>query len=153
MTTLSPKQKREKRLAYLREYARQRRLLLGGTAFDRKQYESRKKRSLSDINVGLKLMLHSARTRSKKINREFDIDLDYIKRLWARQKGICKLSQLPMSFGIGTKNKVSIDRITSKKGYVKGNCQLIISKVNLAKNDMSNHEFIQMCKQVAQHNK
>lgn len=121
-------------------------------ALDQRQWKLRKLRSQTNAEVGLKLMLHSAKNRATNTGKEFDIDLPYIKMLWSRQQGLCKLSKVPMSIGIGTKHKVSIDRISSKKGYVKGNCQLVTSSINMAKLDLSQSEFVKLCKAVASNN-
>ena len=110
----------------------------------------RKKRSLTDPDIALRNMLTCAKTRAKKAHREFDIDLDYVKRLWQRQQGLCKLSGLPMSIAIGSAElRVSLDRINNDKGYVKGNVQLLRSMVNNAKNRYSQTEFLKMCRAVA----
>ena len=149
MKTLTEKEQRRK--DYLKEYNKQYRAL-HAKEIDKKCWESRKQRSQYDINVAFRLILTVAKTRSNKINREFDIDLEYVNLLWSRQKGICKLSGLPMSMGVGTKNKVSIDRINSNKGYVKGNCQLVTWEVNQAKASLTQSEFIKMSKAVAKNN-
>ena len=149
MKTLTEKEQRRK--DYLKEYNKKYRALYA-KELDKKCWESRKRRSQSDINVAFRLILTVAKTRSNKINREFGIDLEYVNLLWSRQKGICKLSGLPMSMGVGTKNKVSIDRINSNKGYVKGNCQLVTWEVNQAKASLMQSEFIKMSKAVAKNN-
>jgi len=46
------------------------------------------------------------------------------------------------------KNKLSIDRIDSSKGYVEGNIQLVCRAVNYAKHALSQQEFIELCKEV-----
>jgi hypothetical protein len=103
--------------------------------------------------ITFRQMLTSCKTRSKKYNRKCDIDLDYIQTLWDQQQGKCKLTDLPMSTQLGADGqRVSIDRIDSSKGYVKENCQLILSSVNIAKNNSPLDEFIKMCKAVAKNN-
>jgi hypothetical protein len=58
-----------------------------------------------------------------------------------------------MSSEIGTKwKKVSPDRIDSTKGYVKGNIQLVLASVNTFKMDMTQSEFVDLCKAIAKNN-
>jgi non-canonical (house-cleaning) NTP pyrophosphatase len=119
----------------------------------RKSRAVRKKRSQTDPDVALRNMVNSARTRAKKAHREFDIDVDYVKKLWQRQQGLCKLSGLPMSIAIGSAElRVSLDRKNNAKGYVKGNVQLLRSMVNNAKNKYSQTDFVNMCRAVAKIN-
>jgi hypothetical protein len=112
-----------------------------------------KKASATNHEVSLHQLVVSARARAKKHRRAFEIDLPYLLGLWKLQKGRCNLSNMKMTIGIGTKNsKVSIDRINSRKGYIKGNCQLVRADVNIAKNEFEQKEFIKMCKAVAKNN-
>lgn len=119
-----------------------------------KAYNMRvKERSANDIDLSFSKLINQAKQRAKTHNREFEIDVAYLKRLWAIQKGLCKYSKLPMSLQIGSKhNRASLDRINSNKGYVVGNCQLVLFGINAFKGDMSNNEFIKLCKSVAKHN-
>lgn len=112
-----------------------------------------KKASAISYEVSLHQLLVSARARAKKHKRAFNIDLPYLLDLWKLQKGRCNLSNMKMTIGIGTKNsKVSVDRINSRKGYIKGNCQLVRADVNISKNEFEQKEFIKMCKAVAKNN-
>lgn len=61
--------------------------------------------------------------------------------------GKCALSGVDLD--IGYNGNASLDRIDSKLGYVKENVQWVDAKVNLAKRNMSDEEFIEMCKNVA----
>jgi len=119
-----------------------------------KAYNERvKKRSVNDIDLSLRRMINQAKGRAKTHNREFDIDLQYIKKLWTKQHGLCKYTKLPMSLAIGSKSsRASLDRINSKKGYVKGNCQLVLFGINSFKSETSEKEFIKLCKAVAENN-
>ena len=112
-----------------------------------------KQRSKTDPIPALRNMITSARTRCKATGREFTIDIEYIEKLWTKQKGLCKLSKLPMSTEIGSRElRVSLDRINNAKGYVKGNVQLLRSMVNNAKNRYTQTDFLNMCRAVAKHN-
>jgi hypothetical protein len=63
----------------------------------------------------------------------------------------CNLSGRHLVFEIGHPDSPSIDRINSKRGYTKSNIQIVTSRVNQAKNDMTDEEFIQLCIDVARH--
>jgi hypothetical protein len=119
-----------------------------------KAYNERvKERSTTDINLSFSKLINQAKQRAKVHSREFNIDIAYLKRLWAVQQGLCKYTKLPMSLTIGSKHyRASLDRINSDKGYVKGNCQLVLFGINAFKSEMSNAEFIKMCKAVAKNN-
>jgi hypothetical protein len=115
----------------------------------------KKYKKLSENNPILTFnkMLSICKTRSKYMKRKCDLDINYIQYLWNRQKGLCKLTKSPMSTKLGIKHsRVSIDRINSQKGYIKGNCQLVLASVNIAKNDRSLKDFIKMCKAIAKYN-
>lgn len=120
----------------------------------RKQWKlKRKEKSKTDVDQTFRELLSNVKSRSKKIGRECNIDLDYLHKLWNKQQGLCKLSKLPMSSAIGSKGtKVSPDRINSKLGYVKGNIQLVRAAVNTFKLDMTQREFIKLCKAIAENN-
>ncbi len=44
---------------------------------------------------------------------------------------------------------MSLDRIDSSKGYVEDNICITTIAINIAKNDLSKEDFIEMCKKVA----
>jgi hypothetical protein len=115
-----------------------------------KQIKNRKIKSITDPSLVFRQMFNAAKHRAKRFNRTFDLSLEYIEKLWVGQKGLCKLSRLPMSTELGSlENRVSLDRKNSKRGYVKGNVQLIRFDVNRAKNDMTEKQLIDMCRAVA----
>ena len=64
-------------------------------------------------------------------------------KLWEQQKGICAITGLKMLEPVGyvasrvplkLPKTASIDRINSKKGYIRGNIQWVCVFANLAKN-------------------
>lgn len=83
---------------------------------------------------------------------EFNISIEYLWDLFLKQKRSCALSGLEIQFGRTNKDKsnttVSVDRIDSKKGYVKSNVQWVHKKINIMKNAYSQEEFISLCKLV-----
>lgn len=80
----------------------------------------------------------------------FNIDESYLTELWENQNHKCALTGIEMMLRVAEVNSlpttVSIDRIDSDIGYVKGNIQLICHSINLAKNDFTNDEIINFIK-------
>lgn len=66
---------------------------------------------------------------------------------------VCALSGRKLIHEIGNIDSPSIDRIDSRLGYTKRNIQIVSSAVNKAKMDMSDEDFIEMCRQVAEYHK
>ncbi len=83
----------------------------------------------------------SYRDVKDEVRRQFDLDGPYLMELWEKQKGKCAITNLDMSYKFGDLRAVSIDRIDSSKGHVKGNIQLVCQCVNLMKNDHSNDDL------------
>jgi hypothetical protein len=96
--------------------------------------------------------------RGKAIQRKKGqdvISLDALELLWVMQGGKCALTgwDLTMELGRGTvQTNCSIDRIDSKIGYEVGNVQLVSRAANVAKNNMTQSEFLAMCKSVVRSN-
>lgn len=71
------------------------------------------------------------------IRREFDIDIDYVLGLLEQQNNRCALSSILMTTKIGELQSISIDRIDSSKGHIKGNVHLICEGINYMKRHRS----------------
>ncbi len=48
-------------------------------------------------------------------------------------------------------NTISLDRIDSKKGYIKNNVVACCSVINLMKNDLPINDFYKICKKITEH--
>ena len=107
----------------------------------------------------IKQMINRLRHRAKKRKMEWNLDVEFLTRLFEKQKGICALSglELVMAGSVSRHRKgettASIDRIDSSKGYTKGNIQWLHKRVNNMKNDLLDSEFIELCRKIAQTNK
>lgn len=84
---------------------------------------------------------------------DFNVSLEYLWNLFLEQKGLCALTNEPISLYSHKRNKIrksaSLDRIDSSKGYIEGNVQWVHKHVNIAKHTYSNKEFIELCNKVA----
>lgn len=86
-----------------------------------------------------------AKQRATKYGKPFDIDYEYAASLYT---GICAISKVTLQLEKHNLDIGSIDCIEPKKGYVKGNIQWLSWRVNRAKGEQSQSDFILMCKAV-----
>lgn len=99
----------------------------------------------------LRFRFLGARDRALKQNIEFNITFDYVKELWNKQKGICALSGIPMTYALKegrTPTNISIDKIDRAKGYTIGNVQLVCMACNQIKSDLTEEEMYNFCKRI-----
>ncbi len=87
---------------------------------------------------------------------EFDLTPEYLEELWNNQNGKCAYTQRELLMNTKFNNKedrvkhtCSLDRINSDKGYVKDNVQWVTKRVNTMKNNMTNSDFLQLCREIA----
>lgn len=89
--------------------------------------------------------------RSKAIQRRKGnevISLDALELLWHTQHGCCAITGWPMTMELANgvvHTNCSIDRIDSKLGYTVGNVQLVCRAANIAKNALTQGEFVSLC--------
>lgn len=86
---------------------------------------------------------------------EWAITLDDLDELWVKQSQKCALSRIQMhmvNHGTGEGRNhphcVSLDRIDSSQGYIKGNIQLVCCCINYMKRSLSQADFITYCKAI-----
>lgn len=96
----------------------------------------------------LNALTKGARASAKNKGLSFDLDRNYLFDIWEQQKGICIYTGWAMSPITKSHNLVSIDRIDSKKGYIKGNIQLTCWCANRAKSFMDESTFFEMCRAI-----
>ena len=92
----------------------------------------------------IKFRFLGARDRAKAKGLNFNVSEDYIRELWKKQKGLCAISQIPMTYDLGEGRvftNLSIDRINPNEGYIEGNLQLVCMAINQMKSDMSLEEL------------
>ena len=106
------------------------------------------KRSSSPKNFIASILNHAAK---RKQHLGFDIDLGYLVDLYERQEGLCVLSGVKMTYTAGAgrvSTNISIDRIDSSKGYLRGNVQFVCDVVNVMKQDMQQKDLYGWCKAI-----
>ena len=91
----------------------------------------------------LKALLSSIKSGAKKRNLDFEINYEFIQKLWKAQKGLCNYTKVPMKLTARKKDpyQVSIDRIDSSLGYTEKNTVLCCQAINYMKNDYSLEDF------------
>lgn len=114
--------------------------------YSRNYYQSTK----NNIDASLKRKLYAAKQRTKKKNLEFNLDIDYLKNLFLKTKGNCVVSGKKLIIGAGLRepDSLSIDRIDSKKGYIKGNIRFVTFAINVAIQNWGLDEFYILCEDV-----
>jgi hypothetical protein len=99
------------------------------------KYKNYPRRVLSSIYNG-------AKRRSKKKGFGFNISKRDIEDLYVKQHGKCAITGINMTFIANDKYKISLDRIDSKKGYLKNNVQLLCWWVNRCKSNYSKSDLL-----------
>ena len=82
---------------------------------------------------------------------KFNITLKDLYKLYKKQNGLCVISGIEMTYivGGGFKDKnISIDRIDNSKGYIKNNIQLVCSRINIMRGNLSYDELLGFCKNI-----
>lgn len=99
----------------------------------------------------LKAAERQAEKRALRKGIDYEMRPGWFEDLYDRQEGICALSGLPMFRENGKLcHKLPVpDRMDSKAGYVPGNVRLLRHGVNMMRRDMSDADFIEMCRSVA----
>lgn len=97
---------------------------------------------------------NSMKRGAKYRNLIFDITMDDVWDLFIKQKEKCALTGKYIEFNrIKHKNTASVDRIDSKKGYLKDNIQIVHKKINRFKMAFSEEELLEMCKDIVLNSK
>lgn len=81
---------------------------------------------------------------------EWAVSIEHLAEVWERQGGCCPVSgrDLIMKRGNRHPSTASLDRIDSAVGYVPGNVRWVHKAVNFAKQDMSDAELIELCRDI-----
>lgn len=113
--------------------------------------ENERPRTLKDV---LSQRLVAAKSRRAQNDKKVcDITLEDLLRQFEDQRGLCYYSGTSLSLRPNDINGLSLDRVDSEKGYVKGNVVLCGAIVNKMKTDLSVEQFIEICTAIAVHAK
>ena len=102
-----------------------------------------------------RIINHGVNTRAGRKELEKNITKEYIYDLFLEQKGLCKLSGLPITLPKtwrDRKHSASLDRIDSNKGYIVGNVQWVHKMVNVMKNTFPQDMFLFVCSKICENN-
>lgn len=97
------------------------------------------------------------KTSAESRDITFSIDIEYLRKLYKKQKGLCALSGVQIDFaetgilhgqGFST---ASLDRIDSSTGYIEGNVQWVHKKINVMKMALKQEEFVEYCDLVSKY--
>lgn len=93
--------------------------------------------------------MRSLHNSAMKRGLEYNITAEYLFEVWNKQDGLCVYTGLPLKIG---KGEASVDRIDPSKGYVRGNVQWVVTKVNYMKWDSTEDEFLALCSLIVKKN-
>lgn len=92
---------------------------------------------------------HGIKGNARHRNIPFELTIDFIWKLFLKQDKKCRLTGEKLSFGECSKKQntstASLDRIDSKKGYIKGNVRWVHKIVNEMKFDLPMNKFLRYC--------
>lgn len=118
------------------------------TSFANSWYRER----FSDEELTLFSKLKNLWTKAKLRPKGFDpaINWKYLFDIWEQQNGRCVYSGVPLSIEANHPHSVSIDRIDSSIGYLKGNLQLVSAAVSRMKQEFDEEFFLSTCRLIAE---
>lgn len=99
-------------------------------------------------NSAIKHRVTDAKSRAASRATPHSITWQYALEVFEAQGGRCALSGIPLALEKGSPWTLSLDQIRPGEGYVVGNIQWLAWAVNRAKGDLSDEDFILMCRSV-----
>lgn len=91
------------------------------------------------------MLFSAAKNRAKRAGRAFTITIDWFKE--KLQAGHCEVTGLPFDYSragkVGRRNPFapSLDRIRNEDGYTPDNTQVVLTAINIARNELSEDQF------------
>ena len=119
-----------------------------GRYFDTYCRKCKAKKGMDQINARpenyLKYLLRKVVGKCRRKGITCDLTLSYLIELFARQKGRCFYTGVPLRLKLGfgrCKDSCSLDKIINDKGYTQDNVVLCSSHANLMKSDFTLEEL------------
>ena len=112
---------------------------------ERKILDEEKRKSFPAWRI--RKLISSSKRRSEKKGYKFNLNDEWFKEKLKDQDNKCLLTDIKFDFGTGSNEyhrnpfAPSIDRIDSSLGYVKSNCRIVISFINIAINEYPDDLF------------
>jgi hypothetical protein len=97
------------------------------------------------VDKVLKTRLKTSKRSAEVRGLSFDLDLAFLEDLYREQNGKCFYTGEPMSTVANDETCLSIDRVDSTLGYLKGNVVLTGWNANKMKQDLPLSEFVRLC--------
>ena len=103
----------------------------------------------SDFLLMTREMIKGAKKRAKKFNLPFNINIAYIRSIYPKDNKCPYFgTKMKKSTNLFSDDSPSLDRIDPKKGYVKGNVEIISMKANIIKGRATPEELEQVAKRL-----
>lgn len=131
-----------------REFRKRHKELTGSTDYRGSGKTTRYPIEDRELISAIRRRLSQTKTNAKRRDVTVDLTEEYLYELFKQQKGICALSGVPIQIEGNSNLRLSIDKITPDKGYTEGNVQWTIFAANRAKGDLTQDDFVELCKLV-----
>ena len=100
-------------------------------------------------------MLAHVRRRVREKKLDYDLNIDFLKRLYSKQGGGCPISGQPLTLladGKGHKlTNASLDRINNDRGYTKDNVRMVCWIVNIMRHNQRDDQLLSWCYKIIEH--
>jgi hypothetical protein len=121
------------------------------------QYYITRKRYHMNVDWRINLTFKNAQNRSIKQGKPFDLDKDYLKKIWEEQEGRCALTGMEFDLrdldtGRPNPDGPSLDKINPAEGYVRGNVRFITYQANWCRSDYGDEALIAFAKRLIEYN-
>jgi hypothetical protein len=105
------------------------------------------------VKTRLTKVYHTSKSNAEKKQLQFNIDKDYLEILYIGCQGRCPFTGVELDPETGTVSVrnplgISLDRIDSEKGYIKGNVRIVSTWYNNAKQAWSDDFMFEMAKKL-----
>ena len=118
-----------------------------------------KNRFIPQSNEFSPFKVFSKKVRQTDVIRRYgrsNLDAEYLKKLWDAQNGKCAYTGITMVLpptireyhNTHSLKKLSLDRIDSSKGYLKGNVHFVCQAINLAKRNLPHDEMVALIEEI-----